>query len=153
MSHLQKGPDIRDSPPSRWCLTSIQVPKLHLPSSIQVPSETHQGIKIYVSPPLRTFLYCITSIHVQTFLTSIHVASQIQTRSRCTRLTSSHFTYQIPLDQKNCISAQSHSHLTISRSQSVCLSSSHSYINYIQVTRCISHIHSCPLSPPSKSLY
>ena len=64
-------------------------------------------------------MYCITSIHVQTFLTSIHVASQIQTRSRCTRLTSSHFTYQIPLDQKNCISAQSHSHLTISRSQSV----------------------------------
>ena len=42
---------------------------------------------------------------------------------------------------------------TISRSQSVCLSSSHSYINYTQVTRCISHIHPCPLSPPSKSLY
>ena len=75
-------------------------------------------------------MYCITSIHVQTFLTSIRVASQIHTRSRCTHLTSSHITYQIPLDQKNCISARSHSHLTISRSQSVCLSSSHSIASH-----------------------
>ena len=93
-------------------------------------------------------MYCITSIHVQKFLTSIHVASQIQTRSRCTRLTSSHFTYQIPRDQKNCISARSHSHLTISRSQSVCLNShpSMSTLTSIKVPILASHLHSSNIS-------
>ena len=73
MSHLNPCPDICDPPPPRWCISSIQVPRIasqFLPCPISNPSRSqdvcltyiqtlshlHPGLKILVSAPSMYFL-------------------------------------------------------------------------------------------------
>ena len=100
---------------SRLCLTPMQVPKkasqLH-PGPI---SQGHLHMKMYVSPPYRSFLtshtqdYCITpsmhhltSIHVPQFFNSCCISPPIS--SWCWHFTSIHFTSHIHPGQENCSS-------------------------------------------------
>ena len=63
VSHLNPCPDVCDSPPSRWCLSSRSL-ELHL-NSIHVQSQTHPDLKMCVSPTSRP---CLIYIQVARFL-------------------------------------------------------------------------------------
>ena len=131
MSHLNPRPDICDSPPPRWCFSSIQVPRfasqshpcpISNPSGsqdvcltyIQALSHLHPGLKILASAPSMYFL------------------SSIQAQKNANQLNPG--PYQTHSGLRMCASPPPMS----------CLTS-------FQVPKFLSHIHSCTGSFPSRS--
>ena len=124
LSQPNPGPYSHITPPSRQCLNSIQV-LIFMCHLNQVTSHLHPGVKMYgasLSMP------CLTSNQ------AIHQGCvSPQPMSWYLHLTTIQVTYHIHQGLEICISAPSRS-----------------YLKAIQVSRCVSHIHSGPVSDVSK---
>ena len=142
LSHLDAGPKTLVSPPYMYCLNPIQVHIVtsHLPpdsvstpsrswyscvTSIQVTSHLHPGLEMYGTP---LSMPCLTSNH------AIHQGcGSPQPISWYLHVTTIQVMYHLHQVPEICISAPSRS-----------------YLKAIQVSRCVSHIHSGPVSDLSE---
>ena len=142
LSHLDPGPTILVSPPYMYCLNPIQVHIVtsHLPpnsvstpsrswyscvTSTQVRSHLHPGLKMYGTPLSMPYLTSNQAIH--------QGCVSPQPMSWYLHLTTIQVTYHLHQVPEICISAPSRS-----------------YLKAIQVSRCVSHIHSGPVSDLTK---
>ena len=142
LSHLDPGPNNLLSPPYMYCLNPIQVHIVtsHLPpdsvstpsrswyscvTSIKVTSHLHPGLKMYGTPLSMPCLISNQAIH--------QGCVSPQPMSWYLHLTTIQVTYHLHQVPEICISAPSRS-----------------YLKAIQVSRCVSHIHSGPVSDLSK---
>ena len=142
LSHLDPGPNNLLSPPYMYCLNPIQV---HIVTSHLPPDS--------VSTPSRSWYSCVTSIKVTSHL---HPGLKMYgTLLSMPCLISNQAIHQ------GCVSPQPMSwylHLTtiqvtyhLHQVSEICISApSRSYLKAIQVSRCVSHIHSGPVSDLSK---
>ena len=163
-SHINPGPNICISHPSRWCLSLMCV--THPSRSCLM----HPNSNILIS---RSPMYCLTSIQVRSFVSHLHpcdisppayslpfkswylhhssihilshtnprfnVSTWTPSRSRLTSIQIPWLAFHIypsrPSTPSRCISIPARSHL-----------------NPIQVSGFASHLHPCPGSPPFSSL-
>ena len=142
LSHLDPGPKILVSPPYMYFLNPIQV---HIVTSHLPPDS--------VSTPSRSWYSCVTSIQVTPHL---HPGLKMYGRPLSMPCLTSNQAFH-----QGCVSPQPMSwylHLTtiqvphhLHQVPEICISApSRSYIKAIQVSRCVSHIHSGPVSELSK---
>ena len=136
-SHINPGPNICISHPSRWCLSLMCVthPSRSCLTCIQIPillSHLHPCI---VSLPSRSEVSCLICIHVTSHLQRFDISAWTPSRSRLTSI-------QVPW-------LAFHIHPSHPSTPSCCISiPARSYLNHIQVSGWASHLHPCPGSPP-----
>ena len=131
MSHLNPCPDICDSPPPRWCLRSIQVPRIASqfhPCPISNPSGSQDVCLTYI----QALSHLHPGLKILALAPSMYFLSSIQAQKNANQLNPG--PYQTHSGLRMCASPPAMSCLT----------------NF-QVPKFLSHLHPCTGSLPSRS--
>ena len=162
-SHLNPGPNICISHPSRWCLSPMCIthPSRSCLTCIQIPISLSHLHPCTVSLSSRSEVSCLICIHVASHLQPNHFHS-----SHDICITAPSMSYLTPI-RISILAPELHPDHVSPPSKSICVSypsklplnpsryisvPARAHPNPIQVSRCASHLNPCPVLPPCARL-